>query len=130
MASSKKKIQQENTLRDLENLARRLGLKISYGDMKFAGLKLKSGQCLFRGNPWLVLDRKQTFEEKLDLFRSALTQFPLDEQPITTELTGLLGLETPTSDGPATESSKVDDGPLPEDGGEPPDPTGDTGAAG
>jgi len=74
----------------LEGLARRLGLEVSYGDMKFAGLRLKSGQCLFKGQPWLILDRKQGFEEKLELFVQALAGFDLSHEEISADISALL----------------------------------------
>jgi len=75
------KEQQKQILNELERLAARAGFRVSYGDMKFAGLRLKSGQCLFKGERWLVLGSKDRFEDKLDLFREAFKHagFPRDE---------------------------------------------------
>jgi len=102
MASIKKK-KQEETIHQLEDLARRLGLEVSYGDMKFAGLKLRSGQCLFKGRPWLILDRKQSFEEKLELFVQALAGFDLSGEELPAEVSAWLrpvsGPAVPSSDG-------------------------------
>lgn len=85
MSAVRKKKKQEQTLRELENLAGRLGLKVSYGDMKFGGLKLKSGQCLFKGEPWLVLNRNQPFEDKLELFRDAFGRLGLKSEELSPE---------------------------------------------
>jgi hypothetical protein len=62
---------------ELEKLARRSGLKVSAGKLVFAGLRLKQGGCLFRQEPWLVLDRLLPFEEQLDVLRRALDGAPL-----------------------------------------------------
>ncbi|MDY6851096.1 MAG: hypothetical protein SV487_03335 [Thermodesulfobacteriota bacterium] len=85
MSAAKKKKKQAQILREFENLAGRLGLKVSYGDMKFGGLKLKSGQCLFKGEPWLVLNRNQPFEDKLELFRDAFGRLDLKGEKFSPE---------------------------------------------
>ncbi len=62
-------------LKALEQTARRLGLKVSVsaGQLRFAGLKLRGGSCLLRGNQWLILDKNQPFEELVDIYRQALS---------------------------------------------------------
>ncbi len=103
----RKKKDQEQLIRDLEVVARRVGLKISYGDMKFGGLKLKSGECEFRGEPWLVLDRKQPFDEKVDLFVGALGRFDLTQlkpDDYSIQINTLLGLVF-RGDAPAAEEA-------------------------
>ena len=86
MSRAKVVKKQEETLRELERLARKVGLRVAYGDMKFAGLKLRSGHCLFKGERWLVLDRKQSFEDKLELFSDALGEFDLTGEELPPEL--------------------------------------------
>lgn len=90
---SKKAIkkQQQDLLDELEKLAARKGLRISYGDMKFAGLRLKSGQCLFKGEPWVVLSRQDALEDKLALIGEALMQFDLSGEELPAGLAELLG---------------------------------------
>ena len=102
MSAARKIKKQEETLSQLESLARRGGLRVAYGDMKFAGLKLRSGHCLFKGERWLVLDRKQPFEDKLELFRDALGQYDLSEEDFPLELKTLLAPER-TEPAPAPE---------------------------
>ena len=89
---SKKK--QQQILNALEKVAEQAGFRVSYGDMKFAGLKLRSGQCLFKSERWLVLGSKDRFEDKLDLFREALQEFDLSQAELSEELAELL---TPTT---------------------------------
>ncbi|MDL2226907.1 hypothetical protein LJB86_04555, partial [Deltaproteobacteria bacterium OttesenSCG-928-M10] len=54
---------QQEILKTLENAARRTGLKVSAGQLRFAGLRLKGGSCFLRGHQWLVLDKSQPFED-------------------------------------------------------------------
>ena len=90
--TGKKTKKQRDALRELEGLARRLGVRISYGRLRFGGLNLKGGQCIFKGEKWLILDRRQAFEDQLDLFREAIRQCDLTGQEIPAKLTALLGL--------------------------------------
>jgi hypothetical protein len=66
-------------LKALEQAARRLGLKVSAssGQLRFAGLKLRGGSCLLRGNTWLILDKNQPFEELVDIYRQAISSSDL-----------------------------------------------------
>ena len=95
MSPGKTKKKQEAQLKELEKLAQRVGIKVSYSDMKFAGLKLKSGQCLFKGRHWLVLNRKEYFEEKVNLFREALGNFDLTEEELSPELAKIISPNSP-----------------------------------
>ncbi|MDR2946474.1 MAG: hypothetical protein LBV79_06990 [Candidatus Adiutrix sp.] len=64
---------QREVLAALETAVRRTGLKVSAGQLRFAGLKLKSGSCLLRDKRWLILDKSQPFEDLVDLYRQVLT---------------------------------------------------------
>jgi hypothetical protein len=68
---------QTKIISELDKLAKKIGLKVSAGKLVFAGLKLKAGSCLLRQENWLVVDRFQPFEEQLDTYRRALSDFDL-----------------------------------------------------
>jgi hypothetical protein len=70
---------QKVILEALEEAARRAGLKVSTGRLRYAGLKLKGGSCLYRGRRWLIMDRTQPFDELLEIFRQALSPEELAE---------------------------------------------------
>ncbi|MBF0527661.1 MAG: hypothetical protein HQK55_00035 [Deltaproteobacteria bacterium] len=90
MAKNRLTKKQELILRLLDQLARQTGLRISYGQLRFAGLKLKGGQCLYRGRKWLVIDRQESFEGQVELFREALTRLDLTGLDIPPELQGYI----------------------------------------
>ena len=90
MAAARKTKKQQIILKELEKLAKRLGVRVSYGDLRFGGLRLKGGQCLFKGEKWMVLDRKQAFDDQLDIFLSVLNQADLSGQEIPPELENVL----------------------------------------
>lgn len=90
---------QREVLHALETAARRTGLKVSAGQLRFAGLKLKSGSCLLRGKQWLILDKNQPFDDLVDLYRQVLTPTELADCGLPGEtlelLAPYLGLKTP-----------------------------------
>lgn len=63
---------QSAILKALEGAARRQGLKVSVGQLRFAGLKLKGGNCLLREKQWLILDKSQPFDDLVELYRQVL----------------------------------------------------------
>lgn len=92
MAAGRITKKQKSSLQELEKLARKLGLKVSYGKLRFAGLKLKGGQCIYRGEKWLVMDRNQPFDEQVDLYREAFKEFDLTSEEISPDLNRILKL--------------------------------------
>lgn len=81
---------QREVLHALEVAARRSGLKVSAGQLRFAGLKLKSGSCLLRGRQWLILDKNQPFDDLVDIYRQALTTRDLIDCGLSDEMLELL----------------------------------------
>ncbi|MEW5723841.1 MAG: hypothetical protein AB1896_12085 [Thermodesulfobacteriota bacterium] len=97
MAGARITRKQKETLKELDKLARRLGLRVSYGQLRFGGLRLKGGQCLFRGERWVVLDRGQPYEDQLDVFREALGGLDLQTEEVPPGLRVLLALGPPAA---------------------------------
>lgn len=48
------------------------GVRLAYERLQFAGLRLKSGLCWFKGEYFLFVDRYKTVPERIDLIESAL----------------------------------------------------------
>jgi hypothetical protein len=94
MPKARLSAKQKRILAQLEDLARRTGHKISYGDLKFAGLRLKAGQCLFKGQPWIVMDRRQPFDDQVDVFREALADLNVGGMELEPETRKALGWKT------------------------------------
>jgi hypothetical protein len=89
-------------LQALETVARRAGFKVSAGQLRYAGLKLKGGSCLLRGCRWLILDKHQPFDDLLDIFREALS---LDDLAAGDLEKGTLALVAPYFQTQATDDS-------------------------
>ena len=81
---------QQEVLKALEAAARRQGLKVSAGQLRFAGLRLKGGSCLLRGKQWLILDKSQPFDDLVDIYRQALNLGELIAGGLAPEMAELL----------------------------------------
>lgn len=93
-------------LKALEGAARRQGLKVSAGQLRFAGLKLKGGSCLLRGRQWLILDKSQPFDDLVELYRQVLPAGELVECGLPPDL---LSAEPARAGDPLPEAADVAD---------------------
>lgn len=67
----------QERLNKLEKEIKGRGVRLAYERLQFAGLRLKSGLCWFKGQYFLFVDRYKTVPERIDLIDSALQE--LDE---------------------------------------------------
>lgn len=81
---------QQLILKALETAARRLGLKVSTGQLRFSGLKLRGGCCLLRGRQWLIMDRNQPFEDLVEIYRQGLPLHEVEQCGLEPEIMELL----------------------------------------
>jgi hypothetical protein len=58
----------------LEKEIKKRGVRLAYERLQFAGLRLKSGLCWFRGEYFIFVDRMKTVPERLDLLTGALEE--------------------------------------------------------
>lgn len=84
---------QLEVLKTLEGAAKKTGLKVSVGQLRFAGLKLRGGSCLLKGRKWLILDKTQPFEDLVDIYRQALPLDDMAELDLPAEIIDLLSLD-------------------------------------
>lgn len=94
-----KKLSGKKLLADLENQVRALGVSLAYEKLQFAGLKLSSGLCWFKGNYYLFVDRYTKVGARIDMLKAALEE--LDHLAMTGRL-----------DNPAAEKPEPDDDPI------------------
>ncbi|MDR1049578.1 MAG: hypothetical protein LBP95_00560 [Deltaproteobacteria bacterium] len=97
---------QAASLAELEKLAKKLGLRVFFGKLVFAGIKLKGGNCLLREDSWVVVDRYQPYEDQAEVFRKALAGLEIDPATAaacSAEVRAVIGL----SGGPASGSGRV-----------------------
>ena len=59
-------------LQELEKQIKAKGVKVGYERLQFAGLRLRSGLCWFRGQYYLFVDRLKSVPERIELIQNAL----------------------------------------------------------
>jgi hypothetical protein len=59
-------------LQCLEKRIKDAGVRLGYERMQFAGLRLRSGLCWFKGQYYLFVDRRKSVPERIDLLLNAL----------------------------------------------------------
>lgn len=74
----------------IERQVKGLGVKVSGGKLLYAGLRLKGGQCVFREEPWLVIDRNLPYEEQLEQYREALKTLAIDPKNLSPAVKDIL----------------------------------------
>lgn len=61
-------------LAHLEKDIRDRGVQLAYEKLQFAGLRLNSGLCWFKGRYYLFVDRYKKLGERIELLRGALVE--------------------------------------------------------
>lgn len=64
----------QQRLTELEKELKRRGVRLGYERLEYAGLRLRSGLCWFRGAYYLFVDRLKTLPERIDLIQGALDE--------------------------------------------------------
>ncbi len=64
-------------LQELEREIKSRGVRLGYERLQFAGLRLRSGLCWFRGQYYLFVDRLKTVSERVELLQNALEELEL-----------------------------------------------------
>lgn len=108
----------QQRLAELEKEIKRRGVRLGYERLEYAGLRLKSGLCWFRGTYYLFVDRLKAVPERLELLQNALdeldalaSQGRLDS-PLVAEAQEVL--EAGQEEGPAAAQPEPQEEPAPE----------------
>ncbi len=64
-------------LQDLEAIAEKLSITIRYDDLTGGDFKVQGGLCKLKGMNVIIMDRRMSPRERIDLLVRALTQFDL-----------------------------------------------------
>ena len=72
-------MKQELILHHLEELANKLSVKICYEDLKKEGILSKGGLCKVKGEERIIISKKLTVAEKIDILINELSKFNLDD---------------------------------------------------
>lgn len=97
-------------LAQLENQIRGRGVHLAYEKLQFAGLKLNSGLCWFKGRYYLFVDRYKKVGERVDLIKAALEE--LDHLALQGRLDNPEAAPQPDPEQPSPQQPDQDNGPA------------------
>jgi hypothetical protein len=72
-------------LRSLEEKIKNAGVRLGYERLQFAGLRLRSGLCWFKGDYYLFVDRRKSVAERIELLDNALQDLSGQTSPAAPE---------------------------------------------
>ena len=75
---SEKRLREEQILKELEEVAERLSVRVHYEDMKAFEFRVEDGQCKLKGESHIYIDRKRPIKEKIQILSDELKRFDLE----------------------------------------------------
>ena len=72
-----RKTKKQLLLEKMESDIKARGVKLAYERLSFAGLRLKSGLCWFKGTYYIFVDRLLPVQSRIDLLEGALEELEL-----------------------------------------------------
>ncbi len=69
-----RRVVKSKRLRELEREIKRRGVHLAYERLQFAGLRLNSGMCLFKGEYYLFVDLRKSNAARIELLEGALAE--------------------------------------------------------
>jgi len=78
----------------LVDLAERLGIEVSVHNLKISGFPVKSGICRIKGKNRIVLDKRMSKDDQIDVLVDCLGTFSIDDIYIVPAIRDLLNLKT------------------------------------
>lgn len=75
----KKQSKDENLLRQLEELAENLDVKVRYEQLKKEGAFFPGGLCKVKGQDIIIINSKASIEDKIETMSRALRSFDLSQ---------------------------------------------------
>ncbi|UCD70558.1 MAG: hypothetical protein JSW70_06000 [Syntrophobacterales bacterium] len=70
-------MEENRLLQELEEIAEKLSIEVLYDDLMGMDFKVKGGLCKLKGRNVIIMDRRMSPRERIDLLVRALSQFDL-----------------------------------------------------
>lgn len=67
----------ESILQQLEELAGKLSIKISYDSLREGSINTKGGLCKVAGNYRILIDKRLSTREKIDIIANSIARFDI-----------------------------------------------------
>ena len=64
---------------ELNHLAERMGIAVQEHNFRTTGIPVRSGSCIVRGKPVVIIDKHKSLSKKIKILASSLAKFPHDE---------------------------------------------------
>ena len=64
---------------ELKDLAERMQITVSEQNLKAAGVKVKSGLCLVKGQNMFIMDKHKSIHKKIRILAAQLAEIPHDD---------------------------------------------------
>lgn len=88
----------ENLLQQLEELAERLSIKVTYDSLKEGSINTRGGLCKVSGNYRILVDKRLTAKEKIDVIAGGISKFDISEFYVTPEIRDIIADSIETDD--------------------------------
>lgn len=87
-------MKQELIVHHLEELASKLSISVCYEDLRKSGVSSKGGKCKIKGEEKIIIDKRLTLGDKIDILVKELSQSNLEDIYIPPFIKGLLTKKT------------------------------------
>ncbi len=88
----------ESILQQLEELAGRLSIKLTYDSLKEGSINTRGGLCKVAGNYRILVERKLTAKEKVDVIAGSISKFDISRLYIPPEIRDIIANSIETED--------------------------------
>jgi hypothetical protein len=91
-------MEENRLLQELEEIAEKLSISVQYDDLMGMDFRAKGGLCNLRGKNVIIMDRKTTPRERIDLLVRVLRKFDLSPIFIKPYIRLIIGDDSETQD--------------------------------
>lgn len=86
-------MKKELILKELEDIAERLMIKVMFRDLRKGVIRSPGGTCILKGDHYIIIDKNITKQEQIDIFIDCLKGFNMEIVYIKPEIRSLLRLD-------------------------------------
>jgi hypothetical protein len=69
----------EQVYDELKTLADKLGVGVEEHNFRNTGIRVRSGSCIVRGKPMVIIDKHKSLGKKIRILASALSKLPHED---------------------------------------------------
>ena len=88
----------ENILQQLEEIAERLSIRITYDSLKEGSINTRGGLCKVSGDYRILVDKRLTAKEKIDVIAISISKFDISQFYVPPEIRDIIANSSETED--------------------------------